>query len=208
MTMIDMNRPVEAVRKSDGKVVPLGMPKPTEYNGGRVTRFATETAPCPDTSNELWYADGRNYCYLNQWTVRNVPVATLGTQLRHAYFTATVFAVAPNGDLMVETKGTSPSYYRLDAATLTDTDGDTWVIVEESPTPPPSLPVYRNIYADGTIGRTAHETRREAMLYSTYGKVRVGVLTQRTEDGEVVGAFVTSTEPQLRTRDGVTNPFA
>jgi hypothetical protein len=210
MTMIDMNRPVEAVRKSDGKVVPLGMPKPTTMGVGAVARFATEKGPCQSTSNELWYMDGRDYCYRKEWTIRNVPAVALGTLLRCRTFDATVVAVAPSGDLMVETTGSSPCYYRLDAATLKDTDGDTWEVVVPPPPAPSMVDVYRNIYADGSIGRTAHKTRQEAMRYSTYGKVRVGILEQEMEGDLVVEASVSPTAPQLREYDNPTgyNPYA
>jgi hypothetical protein len=59
---------------------------------------------------------------------------------------------------------------------------------------------YRNIYADGTMGSTVHDTEEAAKLRSQYGKVRVGVLHQTLEDGKLVRATMIAASPWFRSR--------
>lgn len=206
--MIDMNRPVEAVRKSDGKVVPLGMPTATTAGNGDVPRFRTKKGPCPNTSNDLWYIDGRDYCHHNAWTIRNVnPAITVGTKMRCARVcrvTGTVAAFTSDGGFIIQRDG-SKQLWLIEKGSFRDPDGDRWEVV---PTPVEAT-VYRNIYADGTIGETGHEKLLAAEYGSKYGKVRVGILTQRLRGDEVIGATALPTTPQLRTRDnpGGYNPY-
>jgi hypothetical protein len=59
---------------------------------------------------------------------------------------------------------------------------------------------YRNIYADGSMGETTHDTEDAAKLRSKYGKVRVGVLHQTLENGKLVRAALTAGTPWFRNR--------
>lgn len=68
MTKIDLDKPIEAVRKSDGRVFPVTVSSREGYDGGFYTK------ECPDSArtNCGWYADGSDMCGYNEWFVRNV----------------------------------------------------------------------------------------------------------------------------------------
>lgn len=66
---------------------------------------------------------------------------------------------------------------------------------------------YLNIYTDGTIGATRHETLQDAKDRPKYGKIRVGIMSREYHNGILVSAAVTNTPAMLRTRSGATNPF-
>lgn len=51
---------------------------------------------------------------------------------------------------------------------------------------------FRNVYADGSIGTTAHKTEDAARFGTKYGKVRIAILVQDFEDGKLVDARVVS----------------
>jgi len=70
-TVIDITRPLEAVRKSDGKIVPMTYASGPDANG----MFKTTDCPCGATSNENWHMDGRDWCLNNEWFIRNAAPA-------------------------------------------------------------------------------------------------------------------------------------
>jgi hypothetical protein len=212
-TKIDLSRPVEAVCKRTGRVVPLGMAKPYRASyvkpGERLIK--TTRSPCQTTGNETWYDDGRDYCHRDAWTLRNVaaPAAKVGDKVRclgYAAITGKVIALTDAGQLVVQKTGSVTSSAYIVGADLRDADGDLWEVVPDAP----NVTVYRNIYADGTIGSTEHRSYTDALAHTKYGKVAVGYLKQvRTTNGEIVNAAVYPRRPQLRTRSGGTvNPFA
>lgn len=211
-TKIDLSRPVEAVCKRTGRVVPLGTARSyTPMNRQREAGVLIQTATCPcsATSNNLWYADGRDYCHLDQWTLRNVvEVPAIGTEMRClGYYTirGKVIAHIPGGGAVVQSSLSATAVYVLDA-NLRDPSGDLWAVVPEKP----NRTVYRNIYADGSFGSTEHGSYTDALAHTKYGKVAVGYLKQTLNgDGAVIDARVYGRTPQLRTRGGAaTNPFA
>lgn len=65
--MIDWTKPIEAVEKATGRVVPM-----TFRNKRDDRTYNTTDAPDGYTSNAQWYPDGRNWCSRNAWFVRNV----------------------------------------------------------------------------------------------------------------------------------------
>ncbi|EQB10393.1 hypothetical protein [Novosphingobium lindaniclasticum] len=62
---------------------------------------------------------------------------------------------------------------------------------------------FRNVYADGTLGTTAHKTEEAARQNVKFGKVRIGILKQVFEDGTLVDARMVPLTPTYRNR-GVT----
>lgn len=60
--------------------------------------------------------------------------------------------------------------------------------------------IYRNVYADGTVGETGHATEQAARERSKYGKVRIGLLKQTFHNGKLVNAILTSGMPWFRDR--------
>ena len=71
--MIDTSKPMEAVRKSDGKTVPVTLDRMGGYHGDEDDgRFLTKECPDGSETNELWNADGSDFCYYDKWFVRNV----------------------------------------------------------------------------------------------------------------------------------------
>lgn len=48
--------------------------------------------------------------------------------------------------------------------------------------------IYRNVYADGSVGETAHADEVAAKARTKYGRVRVGTLKQTFHDGVLVDA--------------------
>lgn len=134
----------------------------------------------------------------------------VGTQVqcvsRYGTITGTVIAHAHARamplDPLVET--TAGTIFRLDADTLTDRGGDQWERVL------PTRNVYLNVYADGTVGKTEHNTFDEAAVRSQYGKTRVGILRQTKRGGAIVNAMMHPTTPRLRSAsfpEGI-NPFS
>lgn len=70
---------------------------------------------------------------------------------------------------------------------------------------------YRNVYADGTIGETAHSTIANCKARTKFGKVAIGVLCQKAELGKIVEAILLPSEPVKRTKEfpkGQPNPWA
>ena len=211
-TKIDLSRPVEAVCKRTGRVVPLGKSRPYTSRHRQPEAeplIQTETGPCTHTSNSLWYADGRDYCRFNLWTLRNVSeVPAIGTELLcrgYSNVRGTVIAHTPSGDVVIQLSRISGKAYILDAA-LRDGAGDQWAVVSANP----NRTVYRNIYADGSFGGSEHTTHADAVAHTKYDKVAVGYLEQTLNgEGAIIDARVHTRTPQLRTRGGVsTNPFA
>lgn len=70
MNKIDTTKPLEAVNKATGKVVPMEFA--SAEDSLTEGAFRTKKGPCNSTSNNTWYADGRDYCHHNQWFIRNV----------------------------------------------------------------------------------------------------------------------------------------
>lgn len=66
---IDVTKPLEAVRKSDGKVVPVTFVKMDPYNKGE---FWTTPCPDPTDTNDQWYLTGEDRCSDKAWIIRNV----------------------------------------------------------------------------------------------------------------------------------------
>lgn len=205
-TKIDLSRPVEAVCKRTGRVVPLGMAKPyrPSYAEPGERFIQTTRSPCQFTSNETWYDDGRDYCHLDAWTLRNVAdTVTVGTTLvtgGMGTFQGKVIAILPDNGCVVE--HTTGRLYRLNAS-LVDTDGDQWRKHE------PETKVYINVYADGTVGSTRHKSQDEAALRSKYGKTRVGIPRQTLRGGVIVDALMQATTPVMRSASNPSgiNPF-
>ena len=66
--MIDWERPIEAVRKSDGLIFPVTFC----YQDGK--NFCTNETPNISETNSFWYEDGRDYCSEDKWFIRNKEV--------------------------------------------------------------------------------------------------------------------------------------
>ena len=64
---VDWAKPIEAVRKSDGRVVPMTFvwTDPESWN-----RY-TEECPDPERINHGWKEDGSDCCHWNEWYIRN-----------------------------------------------------------------------------------------------------------------------------------------
>lgn len=78
-TTVDWTKPIEAVRKSDGKVVPVTLESPEPDKQGFYT---TVECPQPSETNRDWAADGKDRCHHKKWFVRNraaVSTVTLET---------------------------------------------------------------------------------------------------------------------------------
>lgn len=60
--------------------------------------------------------------------------------------------------------------------------------------------IYRNVYADGTVGETSHATEQAARERSKFGKVRVGLLKQTFHNGKLAHATLVSGTPWFRDR--------
>jgi len=65
---LDLTRPLEAVRHSDGKVVPLTLAS-TDIGG-----FYTKEVPDGNETNSGWLLNGQDRCYKNLWFARNVSI--------------------------------------------------------------------------------------------------------------------------------------
>jgi hypothetical protein len=147
---------------------------------------------------QLYPSDGKA-----AWISPAAPSVSLGDTLYYGRNTvATVIATLDDGGCIIQVAQVSRPF-RLDR-NLRDNEGDVWS--REAP----STAVYHNIYADGSVGNTAHKSFTAAQYASAYGKVRVGILKQTMRGDAVVDASVHATTPQLRTRtnpDGI-NPFA
>lgn len=212
-TKINLNKPLEAVHKTTGRIVPMTFS--SSENLLRRGVFYTERGPCPETSNNAWYLDGRDYCHRNEWFIRNVveeidwskPLALRGNSKVRVTFEGTLV----DGRKVVKVhffNGTEtrivPADGRVHAA-ATMTSGDDIVNKVE-----PLVKTYRNIYADGTIGTTEHKSYDECSMRSKYGKTRVGMLINETRGGVIVSSKVHPTLPKLRTsrNPGGINPFA
>lgn len=71
--MIDITKPLEAVHKETGRVVPMTFASRCTLSGARFEGgFYTTEAPCNSTSNSGWFADGTDMCSHNKWFIRNV----------------------------------------------------------------------------------------------------------------------------------------
>lgn len=70
--------------------------------------------------------------------------------------------------------------------------------------PVPRVTTYRNVYADGTVGETAHKSITAVMAAIKSSKVRVGILKQVHEGTELVAAVVVARHAERR--DG-SKPF-
>lgn len=105
--------------------------------------------------------------------------------------------------VIVETDGPS-MLYAINRRTMKDRDGDYWFKQA------PAKTEWLNVYADGTVGRTAHDSWEDAVDRSQYGKTRVGILEREVRGGCVKSARVHPTTPQLRTPEqpGGYNPYA
>jgi len=70
--MLDLSKPLEAVEKATGRVVPVtfGGRGTRHYGLNTETAFHTKESPADDT-NDNWYLDGRDYCYQDKWLIRN-----------------------------------------------------------------------------------------------------------------------------------------
>lgn len=71
----------------------------------------------------------------------------------------------------------------------------------------PHVTTFRNVYADGTIGETAHKTPTAAVNGIKSGKVRIGVLHQTHQGSELISAQVQALSPSRRD-GGVAFPWA
>lgn len=65
---IDWTKPIEAVRKADGRTVPVTLRANRE---GEYADRHTKECPAGDT-NEGWHEDGRDWCRNDAWFIRNV----------------------------------------------------------------------------------------------------------------------------------------
>lgn len=74
----------------------------------------------------------------------------------------------------------------------TRSDPDDIIVVPERVT------TFRNVYADGTVGDTAHKTITAVMSAIKSGKVRVGILKQIHEGAELVDAKMVARTPERR----------
>ena len=79
---VDWSKPIEAVRKSDGKIVPMTFvwTDPESWN-----RY-TEECPDRERSNHGWKDDGSDCCHWNEWFIRNRVDDPMPT-LEHAHKT-------------------------------------------------------------------------------------------------------------------------
>lgn len=71
MSKIDLNKPIEAVHKITGRVVPMVYLR-TMRGRDLEGDFYTEKSPCTAESNAAWHGDGSDFCWRNMWFVRNV----------------------------------------------------------------------------------------------------------------------------------------
>jgi len=74
---VDWTKPIEAVEKATGRVVPMTFYKTRKAGsiGGNYPLnddYYTTEAPCNATSNSGWNADGSDHCGCNAWFIRNV----------------------------------------------------------------------------------------------------------------------------------------
>jgi hypothetical protein len=75
--VVDWTKPIEAVRKSDGRVVPVTVKPggPERMLGAMIYR--TFEIPDDDDTNQNWHADGRDFCCLKKWYIRNVTMPAI-----------------------------------------------------------------------------------------------------------------------------------
>lgn len=209
-SIIDTSKPLEAVCKSTGRVVPM------EYKC-RGTLFGkpvlyTKKAPCPGTSNGTWHADGSDYFHHDAWYIRNVESIDWNGQLRtrEGSSIVTLEGTLEDGRRVVSFRRFGSKITQIVNADgrIDDregrTSGDDVVNPHE-----PLVREYRNIYANGQIGLTVHKEWADVIARSTYNHTRVGVLINETRGGKIVSSRVQAAEPQLRTRDNPAgiNPF-
>lgn len=73
--IIDVKRPLEAVHKTTGKIVPMKFKK--MLHGALDGAFTTVASPCTSTSNNTWSVDGEDWCSHKEWIIRNVKEHTM-----------------------------------------------------------------------------------------------------------------------------------
>lgn len=204
MNKIDTTKPLEAVNKQTGKVVPLtfkGM-----WNG----LIQTTTAPCDATSNELWRTDGTDRCFMNEWTLRNVDNALDTSKPLQTRSGLPVDFVGrlEDGRLAVKYR-----FFGNHEIRVVESDGRVGSVrgaesmddVINKPTKP--VVTFQNVYANGTVGSTKHQTLEAAQKRSQYGKVRVGILQVERIDGGITFARTIPTRGFLRTRSDPTGSY-
>lgn len=64
---VDWTKPIEAVRKSDGLVVPVTF----DTGPDNIGTYHTKECPNSAETNRNWQADGRDFCSQDKWFVRN-----------------------------------------------------------------------------------------------------------------------------------------
>jgi len=104
--------------------------------------------------------------------------------------------IAHSGDrLIVEYIGdwSRSAFYAIDRRTMKDQDGDRWELIL------PTRKSYRNVYADGTVGRSTHSTEDACRTLSQYTKVRIGMIETTMRGNEVIETRMIATTPQKRT---------
>lgn len=68
---VDWTKPIEAVHKTTGRVVPMEYDRPELSSTGHVMWHRTRQSP-EQRSNENWYESGEDYCSNREWYIRNV----------------------------------------------------------------------------------------------------------------------------------------
>lgn len=123
MPIIDVERPLEAVHKATGGIVPMEFAAmaPDLADGA----FYTMEAPCPETSNSAWAADGEDWCNHKQWIIRNVKEHTMST-LTVAQITEAAAAIKARSEAMdgLSRIGDNPAKVAIRVG------GNTFVLVE------------------------------------------------------------------------------
>lgn len=190
-TIVDWKKPLEAVRKTDGKVVPVTLRGGPDYNG----HYTTYECPNEAETNTLWYADGADRCSRNLWFIRNANGATLDVKqpLQTVDGKAvTYLGKLEDGRIAVQIHHKWPNVPAMElrypdgrkSARAGVTSGDDVIVkvVKKS--------VFLNVYADGTVGSTKHKTEEAARHATKFGKVRVAILEQLFENDVQVDARV------------------
>lgn len=69
--MVDWGKPIEAVEKITGRVVPMKYAATSHLSADDEAMVMTKETPAPNSNNN-WYMDGRDWCTNDAWFIRNV----------------------------------------------------------------------------------------------------------------------------------------
>ena len=147
---IDWEKPIEAVSKTDGRVVPMVVSY--VVNGC----YFTESCPDPSESNRQWYRDGGNYCHKKLWYIRNVKETVMAKpspkretlELALSMIEKHRGMILPTGWSFKDTEATSPSLFHSGVVILAETLEKLWAADPSTRPVSENLLLARKVMAD------------------------------------------------------------